>query len=301
MRSRRLAAIVVSAWLCLVAAQARAEAEIPPEPTSDAAASSPAPTSDVPALSDTPTSDAPAASDAPSSDAAVSLENFDPLYDEDSGEEPTEMVSDPLEPVNRAVFGFNESVDRFVLDPITRGYRFVVPAPARRGIERAFRNLKSPVVFANLVLQGRGRDAALTFGRFAANTTLGVGGVFDYADEVIGWERTDADFGQTLGAYGMPSGPYLMVPLFGPSNARDAVGTVADQVMNPLTYFVPTLQLQWTLLFGGGQGIAYREANADALDALRDASVDFYAALRSAYAQARQGVVEEAREARRER
>jgi phospholipid-binding lipoprotein MlaA len=200
--------------------------------------------------------------------------------------------------VNRAIFGFNESVDHYVLDPITRGYRFLVPAPARRGVERLFRNLKSPVIFANLLLQGRGRDAAVTFGRFAANTTLGVGGLFDYADEVIGWERTSADFGQTLAVYGIPSGPYLVVPLFGPSNARDAVGTVADQAMNPLTYFVAPLQLQWSLIFGGSQGLAYREANADALDALREASVDFYAALRSAYSQARQGAVEEAREAR---
>jgi phospholipid-binding lipoprotein MlaA len=185
-----------------------------------------------------------------------------------------------------------------VLDPITRGYRFIVPTPARRGVERFFRNLRSPVVFANLVLQGRGRDAAVTVGRFAANTTLGVGGVFDYADDVIGLERTDADFGQTLAVYGIPNGPYLIVPLFGPSNARDAVGSVADTAMNPLTYFVAPLQLQWSLLFGGSQGIAYREANADALEALRAASIDFYAALRSAYTQAREGAVEEARLAR---
>lgn len=237
---------------------------------------------------------------APTTDTSSRLENYDPLYDEAGDEEQADPVSDPLEPVNRAIFGFNERVDYFVLDPITRAYRFVVPTPARRGVERFFRNLKAPVVFANLVMQGRGRDAAVTIGRFAANTTLGVGGVFDYAGEVIGWTRTEADFGQTLAVYGMPSGPYLIVPLFGPSNARDAVGSVADQAMNPLTYFVAPLQLQWSLLFGGSQGIAYREANADALDALRDASVDFYAALRSAYAQARQGAVEEARLARGE-
>lgn len=234
----------------------------------------------------------------PAPDATTTLDNYDPLYDEAGEETHVDPVSDPLEPVNRAIFGFNEKVDYYVLDPITRGYRFLVPTPARRGVERFFRNLKAPVVFANLVLQGRGRDAAVTVGRFAANTTLGVGGVFDYADDVIGLERTEADFGQTLAVYGIPGGPYLIVPLFGPSNARDAVGSVADTAMNPLTYFVAPLQLQWSLLFGGSQGIAYREANADALDALRAASVDFYAALRSAYTQAREGAVEEARLAR---
>ena len=261
MRSRRHVALLVCALLGLTTARAAADE---PEPTAD-------------------------------SDTSIPLERYDPLYDETAEEGHVETVSDPLEPMNRAIFGFNEQLDRYVLDPITRGYRFLVPAPARRGVERFFRNLKSPVIFANLVMQGRGRDAAVTVGRFAANTTLGVGGVFDYADEVIGLKRTEADFGQTLGAYGIPSGPYLIVPLFGPSNARDAVGSVADQAMNPLTYFVAPMQLQWSLLFGGSQGIAYREANADALDALRDASVDFYAALRSAYTQSRRSAVEEAR------
>jgi phospholipid-binding lipoprotein MlaA len=96
----------------------------------------------------------------------------------------------------------------------------------------------------------------------------------------------------------MPSGPYLVVPLFGPSNFRDGFGDVVDQVMDPLTYFVAPLSLQWSLLFGGSQGLAYREANADALDALRDASIDFYAAMRSAYTQAREGDIKAAREAR---
>ena len=264
MRSRRSVALVVCALLALLSLRARADGE---------------------------------ADTSPPTDAASSIEKYDPLYDESAVDE-QEPVSDPLEPVNRAIFGFNEQVDRFVLDPITRGYRFLVPAPARRGVERFFINLKQPVVFTNLILQGRGRDAVITFGRFAANTTLGVAGVFDFANDVIGWPRTSADFGQTLAIYGIPSGPYLVVPIFGPSNARDTVGNVADQAMNPLTYFFAPLQLQWSLIFGGSQGIAYREANADALDALRDASVDFYAALRSAYTQAREGAVQEARIAR---
>jgi len=258
MRSSRIAALAVCPLLCALGAPLRAEE--PPDP----------------------------------SHATSALENYDPLYDEDSDAAPVEMVSDPLEPMNRAFFRLNEGLDWLIFDPLTQGYRFLVPSPARRGIERAFHNLNSPVIFANLVLQGRGRDAAHTFGRFAANTTLGVVGIFDYAEDVIGWKRTDADFGQTLAVYGMPSGPYLVVPIFGPSTLRDGFGTVVDQVMDPLTYFVAPLQLQWSLLFGGSQGLAYREANADALQALREASVDFYAAMRSAYSQAREGDVKEA-------
>ena len=233
-----------------------------------------------------------------SSEQAEALDHYDPLYGDPEELADVEIIPDPLEPLNRAIFRFNRGVDWLILDPITSGYRFLVPAPARRGIQRAFHNLNSPVIATNLLLQGRAKEAGITLGRFAANTTLGVVGVFDYADDVIGWKRTDADFGQTLAVYGVPTGPYLVVPLFGPSNTRDAFGNVVDQVMDPLTYFVAPLQLQWALLFGGGQGLSYREANVDALDALRDASVDFYAALRSAYSQAREGVVKEAREAR---
>lgn len=262
MRSRRIAALAVVPLLCALAAPLRADE--PPDP----------------------------------SHASSSLDTYDPLYDEENESEPEDLISDPLEPMNRAFFQFNEGMDWLLFDPLTRGYRVVVPGPARRGIERAFHNLNSPVIFANLLLQGRARDAAHTLGRFAANTTLGVVGLFDYAEDVIGWERTDADFGQTLAVYGIPSGPYLVVPIFGPSTLRDGFGTVVDQVMDPLTYFMVPLQLQWSLLFGGGQGLSYREANADALQALRDASVDFYAAMRSAYTQARQGAIEKARTSR---
>ena len=106
--------------------------------------------------------------------------------------------------MNRAIFGFNETVDHYVLDPITRGYRFLVPTPARRGVERFFRNLKQRRGVREPRVPGARPRRGVTVGRFAANTTLGVGGIFDYADDVIGWQRTDADFGQTLAVYGMP-------------------------------------------------------------------------------------------------
>jgi len=220
-------------------------------------------------------------------DPVGALDVYDPLFDEELDEEDSELDSDPFEWANRGVFGFNDGLDRWVLDPITRGYQWVVPPPARRGVNRFFANLNSPVVFANQLLQLRPVPAATTIGRFAVNTTFGIAGFFDFADDVMGLGRVEADFGQTLHRYGIPRGPYLVVPLFGPSTARDAVGTVIDQALDPLTYIIGPLNLQWQLILGGGQGLAVREANADAMDALREASVDFYAALRSAYLQSR--------------
>jgi phospholipid-binding lipoprotein MlaA len=218
---------------------------------------------------------------------AADVEVYDPLFDEDFEDTAIGLDDDPFERANRGVFAFNDQVDRWLLDPITQGYQWLVPAPARRGVNNVFDNLNSPVIFANQVLQVRPLPAAKTLGRFAVNTSLGLAGLFDFAGEVMGLPPIEADFGQTLYRYGCPRGPYLVVPIFGPSTARDAVGTVIDQGLDPLTYIIGPLNLQWQLLLGGGQGLAIRDANADALDALRDASVDFYAALRSAYLQSR--------------
>jgi phospholipid-binding lipoprotein MlaA len=223
----------------------------------------------------------------PPAEHAEALDVYDPLFDEEPEDDGSALDDDPFERANRGVFFFNDQLDRWLLDPITRGYQWLVPPPARRGVTRFFANLNSPVVFANHVLQLRPVPAATTIGRFAVNTTFGLAGFFDFADEVMDLHRIEADFGQTLYRYGVPRGPYLMVPLFGPSTARDVVGTVVDQALDPLTYLIGPLNLQWQLILGGGQGIATREANADAMDALREASVDFYAALRSAYLQSR--------------
>lgn len=213
------------------------------------------------------------------------LDAYDPLFE--SVEEEERLEHDPFEPANRVTFAFNEQLDVWVLDPVTRGYQWLVPAVARRSINHLFHNLNSPVIFANEVLQLRPHAAGATFGRFLANTTLGIGGLFDVADHYMQIPRGEADFGQTLARYRVPRGPYLVVPLFGPSTARDAMGTIVDQGLDPLTYLIGPLNLQWQLILGSGQGLAIRESNMDALDALRDASIDYYAALRSAYLQSR--------------
>lgn len=210
---------------------------------------------------------------------------YDPLFDGQQEGAAVELDADPFETANRGIFALNNEVDTWVLDPVTRGYQWLVPPPARHGVTRFFANLNSPVVFANQVLQLRPVPAAKTLGRFVANTSLGIVGIFDFADDVMGIPGSDADFGQTLHRYGMPRGPYLMIPLFGPTTARDAAGTVIDLALDPLTYMLGFKQ--WIMIMGGGQGIAVRESNVQAMHALRESSVDFYSALRSAYLQSR--------------
>ncbi len=227
---------------------------------------------------------------------ADALEAYDPLFDEDDEIDALDgSEGDPFESGNRHVFAFNEDLDCRLLDPITRAYQFLVPAPARRSVNRFFANLNSPVSFTNELLQLRPRAAGVTLARFVSNSTLGVAGLFDPAEAWFGLPHREADFGQTLARYGVPRGPYIVVPVFGPSTARDAMGTIVDQALNPLAYIGGSLNVQWRLLAGGGSGLSTMDASRASLEGLRGSSVDFYAALRSAYLQSRQALEREAR------
>jgi phospholipid-binding lipoprotein MlaA len=136
---------------------------------------------------------------------------------------PNANPQDPLEPFNRAVSAFNESVDSMVLKPVATVYRDVTPDLVRTGVSNFFSNLGDVWSFINASLQLRPREASENFLRFGVNTAFGLGGVLDIASE-MGIERTRLDFGQTLGRWGVPSGPYLVLPIFGPSSFRDAAG-----------------------------------------------------------------------------
>jgi phospholipid-binding lipoprotein MlaA len=208
----------------------------------------------------------------------------DPLFDDDFEELAGPEVYDPLERGNRVVFGFNRQLDRFFWDPVTSGYRFAVPAPARRSVVRALVNLNTPIYLVNNLLQVRFRDAAETLGAFLINTTVGVGGLID-AGQWVGLSTQPADFGQTLALAGVGNGPYLVVPILGPSTLRDGVGGVVDRFFHPLTYLIGvTPHLVW----GGGVGLSKRAETGTKLKALEESSLDFYSVLRSAYVQTRQ-------------
>ncbi len=148
---------------------------------------------------------------------------------------PTHSPSDPLESVNRSVFAFNNVADEYVLEPVARGYVKVVPRPVRRGIGNFLSNLGYPVVIANDLLQLKFVQAARDTGRFLLNTTLGMAGFFDPATDV-GLTKTNEDFGQTLGYWGVGDGWFLMLPFLGPSSNRDLVGLVADSYAQPINH-----------------------------------------------------------------
>lgn len=222
------------------------------------------------------------------------LEDYDPLFDEEFDLEISASgVGDPLEGFNRRIFSFNEALDTVAWDPVTRGYQFLVPELVRRGIHRVFLNLESPVILVNQLFQLRFVDAATTTGRFLINSTAGAAGFFDAAAAGADMERVGADFGQTLARYGMPSGAFLVVPLFGPTTVRDLSGDLVDRLFDPLTYVVGPIE--WWIVLGASEGLSQREAHSDALEALEASSIDFYSALRSAYHQSRQAEIRRAR------
>jgi phospholipid-binding lipoprotein MlaA len=200
---------------------------------------------------------------------------------------PSAEFPDPWEGLNRLTFGMNLRVDRWVFEPLTGAYAFVVPAPGRRAVRRVLANLDAPAVFVNDVLQLEPVDAAVTAARFAVNTTVGLLGIFDVAARA-GLDGHRSDFGQTLALCGLPSGPYVIFPVAGPTTARDGTGYVVDFFFRPTTYlFTPGAQLVLASIHEGSAGIATRDAHAGELRALEASSIDYSAALRNAYSQSR--------------
>ena len=209
----------------------------------------------------------------------------------DGGAADAAEISDPLEGVNRGVFAFNDAVDRAVGRPIAQGYRAVVPKPARTGVRNFLSNLRSPIVLANNVLQGDVEGSGKTLLRAVVNTTVGVGGLFDVAGHE-GVKDDPEDFGQTLAVWGAGHGPYLVLPLLGPSSVRDATGMMVDSYADPLRlYLYNTDNEGWHYARIGATYVDKREELLDVLDDLRKNSFDYYAALRSVYVQRREALV----------
>jgi phospholipid-binding lipoprotein MlaA len=207
--------------------------------------------------------------------------------DGDIPDDLTEEVTDPFEGINRVFFGFNEVVDHVILEPTARVYRAVLPEPVREGISNVLANAASPVILANDILQGRPEAAANTIKRFMVNSTIGVGGMLDAAS-YMGERRHYEDFGQTLGSYGMGGGPYLVLPLLGPTNTRDIGGKVVDTAINPMTWILYDAPLWQRSIQPGAEIVSGRAAIIDDIDNLRKTSPDFYASVRDLYAQKRQ-------------
>ncbi len=191
--------------------------------------------------------------------------------------------ADPLEGLNRATFKVNETVDDYVLKPVAKGYQAVTPAFVRSGVSNAFSNIGDVGTSVNNLLQGKPSNAISDVGRFLVNSTIGVLGLFDVATS-MGMEKHDEDFGQTLGRWGLDSGPYLVLPLLGPSTVRDAASKIADSYTGYSRYIqhVPTRN--------STQALGIINLRADLLNTtstLDEASLDKYQFLRDAYLQRR--------------
>jgi phospholipid-binding lipoprotein MlaA len=223
----------------------------------------------------------------------------DPLFDDDFFDEEFAAepagYPDPLETSNRGVLAFNRQVDRWILDPITRAYRFVFPSPVRNAISRFFLNLGSTRTLANDLLQLEWKDAGVTTSRLLINTTIGIAGFFDVAAK-IGLERHESDFGQTLALAGTPSGPYLMLPVLGPSTLRDGSGIAVDGFFQPTFYILGPTEL---LVYAGSSSLSTRDRHFVELKALEDSAIDVYAAMRNGFYQDRVGAIWGRREGHR--
>lgn len=196
-------------------------------------------------------------------------------------------LNDPMEPTNRAIFQFNKALDEALFQPLARAYRAAVPLWFRQRIGDALDNLRAPVVFLNDVLQGEPERAQVTLVRFLINSTFGVGGLADFADR-MGIDGHDEDFGQTLAVWGASEGPYVMLPILGPSNPRDTVGLVVDWLVDPFNNWADnTDRRELALARGGVAALHARTELLDLTDDLEKTSLDLYAAVRSLYRQRR--------------
>ncbi|HVN85965.1 MAG TPA: VacJ family lipoprotein [Candidatus Binatia bacterium] len=196
---------------------------------------------------------------------------------------------DPIEPVNRAIFWFNDQVDIYVLEPVAKGYDKITSDRVKRCVSNFFQNLRFPISAVNDLLQGKLVATGSDFGRFAVNTTVGLAGLFDPATD-WGMEFHDEDLGQTFGYWGLPAGPYLVLPLWGPSNIRDAVGLAGDSAAAVYPWFVP---VYYSIGAQGVKTINGRALLLREVKQLKEASVDYYSAVRNAYNQRRETLIQD--------
>lgn len=206
-------------------------------------------------------------------------------------------IWDPLEPVNRKIFWFNDQLDYFVIEPLAIGYDFIVPNVAQKSVNHFFTNLRSPIYLMNDLLQGEFGMFGNHFGRMVVNTTLGIGGLFDVATE-FGMEHQSQDLGTTLGIWGIPHGPYLVLPVFGPMTLRTGIGRGIDTLVYPPTYFMYTdsaPQRVENSVSYGLLGLELLQTRADLLDLIdeaKDMSVDYYSFVQNTYYQIQRNKVQ---------
>jgi phospholipid-binding lipoprotein MlaA len=203
---------------------------------------------------------------------------------------------DPWEKMNRGIFAFNEKVDQYALEPVAKGWNFVVPKVVQTGIDNFYNNLEMPPIFANDLLQAKPKAAVYDLLRFLYNSTFGLAGFIDIAT-MVQIPNNDEDFGQTLGVWGVPPGPYLVVPFFGPYTVRDGFGEVVETTATAYAYFTPfwydVVGLNGIQTFGASAGyrgvdlVNLRSIYLKEIAANRADAFDYYVFVRNAYLQNR--------------
>ena len=192
--------------------------------------------------------------------------------------------NDPMESINRGVFAFNQVVDDYLVGPVAKSYRYVTPDELRSRIGNVSDNLMEPLNMVNSFLQGDFQRGMKSFWRFVLNSTVGIGGMNDVAASA-GIERQNEDFGQTLAVWGVGEGPYIVLPILGPSSLRDTAGLATDWFINPVNYAIDDTNTEiWVAL---ARGLVQRERLIDVLDDVNETSLDPYVTLRSMYRQHR--------------
>jgi phospholipid-binding lipoprotein MlaA len=232
------------------------------------------------------------ASDALGASEEEEFEDFDEEFDEFYDfEEEIDQIADPLEPVNRAFFWFNDKLYFYFFKPIATGYRFVLPQPIRVGIRNFFDNLASPIRIVNCILQGKPQSFSDEFVRFFVNSTIGMAGFLDVATHKLELKKRQEDFGQTLAVWGVPPGFYINWPLLGPYTATDFVGWVGDRFLDPVTYV--SLNFGEWIAIKGTDLVNETSLSIGDYEDLKEAALDPYMAMRDAYYQYRKNLIAE--------
>jgi phospholipid-binding lipoprotein MlaA len=223
---------------------------------------------------------------------AVTLTAFADSHGQDDVEYDDSGSSDPWEGFNRKIFRFNEGLDVYFLEPVAVVWDSLIPPLLQTAIRNIFSNARFPIIFVNDLLQAKPIEASEDLGRFLVNTTVGIGGMWDPAKRV-GLPGNNEDFGQTLGYWGVPPGPYLVLPLLGPSNPRDTVGLAADSAMMPYSYFV-----SWyvSAAITATRLVNTRAHYLEEIDENRRTALDFYSFQRNAYISYRENLVNDREE-----
>lgn len=202
-------------------------------------------------------------------------------------------IADPLEPVNRIFFHFNDKLYFWVLKPLARTYSFVAPKPARQCVDNFFYNLRTPIRFANNLLQGKFTQGGTELSRFLVNSTVGVAGLWDPARNWFDMAASEEDFGQTLGRYGIGEGFYICWPVIGPSNVRDSLGFAGDYLLDPVSYLGFNGENDEALALVTGERVNKTSLRLGDYEDFKNATFDPYSAMRDAYFQKRRSKIDE--------